>query len=1022
MDDASHHHSGRPRSAEILNELKCTLEDDLRQGRHGTGETDEIAEVEYLVELIEQHVGDSGFLDPEDICTFLAAELWTYWHRHHSQVALAACVEVQSEILDLHAPGHPQRDVTCVNNATALTARYAQTGDSALLKQAIQLEEEALDLRPAGHPKRATSCASLSVSLRTLFTQTDDSILLDRIVALDQEVLELSPPGHPDRAMACTNLAISLSARHDRIGGSMLLDEVLNLQQEALDLQPAGHPSRATSCTNLAVSLKTRYIQAGDITFLGRAVELEQEALDLRPVGHPDRAASCTNLALSLKLHHSQTGDDVLLEKAIALEQEALSLRPAGHPKRASSCANLAISLKTRYKQTADNTLLDQTMQLEQEALELSPVGHPDRATSCINLASSVYARYSQTKDRAMLEKAITLQQEAFDLHPVGHPDRVLSCANLATLLRVSHDHTREVALLERAIQLSEEALSLSAQGSPQIWRFSLELAKLGQLQLPRPNWDVIISHLHEVLHASSYDDIDLALKDAIPTLLHIAPSPLSRKQQHALLELHADALDVVSVAASLALDTSTQLRHIFHGTTLGLAAFHLAIRLDQPLAGLQLLERARGVLWAQLLHQRDPQLALVPAALATKLQDLVRSSNALGRGADDAALSTHILAPPERSMSYVHRTQLQEVIRQIRALPALSDFMRGPDISTLRDIAAHSHVVVLVADQDKCHALLFASGERTPSYVPLPDATSPSLRDLTFESLAVQRRGAPTPAEGAERGLKVAKGMSAPHVRLAKLWRTIVKPILERLSLAVSTDAHTHPYSWTDTNTQKAQGRARPRIHWCPTGPFAFVPVHAAGIYEGTTKECCADYIVSSYTPTLTALIQARRGQVSYTPQQVNLVTVAVEDAPDSGMPRLRNAVPEARDVLSIAQSAGVSQSVDAAAESKAGVLRILQSSQVVHLACHGIQHRQEPHKSHFCLRTGNLTVSELMTIELKGAFLAFLSACETAKGDKTHTDEAVHLAAAMLFAGFKSVVATMWCVPCRCHPHDIG
>jgi CHAT domain-containing protein len=49
-------------------------------------------------------------------------------------------------------------------------------------------------------------------------------------------------------------------------------------------------------------------------------------------------------------------------------------------------------------------------------------------------------------------------------------------------------------------------------------------------------------------------------------------------------------------------------------------------------------------------------------------------------------------------------------------------------------------------------------------------------------------------------------------------------------------------------------------------------------------------------------------------------------------------------------------------------------------------------------------------MEMNLKHAFVAFLSACETAKGDRTYADEVVHLAATMLFAGFKSVIATMW------------
>jgi CHAT domain-containing protein len=49
-------------------------------------------------------------------------------------------------------------------------------------------------------------------------------------------------------------------------------------------------------------------------------------------------------------------------------------------------------------------------------------------------------------------------------------------------------------------------------------------------------------------------------------------------------------------------------------------------------------------------------------------------------------------------------------------------------------------------------------------------------------------------------------------------------------------------------------------------------------------------------------------------------------------------------------------------------------------------------------------------MSLNLPNAFLAILSACETAKGDASQPDQSVHLAAAMLYIGFKSVVGTMW------------
>jgi hypothetical protein len=67
---------------------------------------------------------------------------------------------------------------------------------------------------------------------------------------------------------------------------------------------------------------------------------------------------------------------------------------------------------------------------------------------------------------------------------------------------------------------------------------------------------------------------------------------------------------------------------------------------------------------------------------------------------------------------------------------------------------------------------------------------------------------------------------------------------------------------------------------------------------------------------------------------------------------------------------------------------------------------------QSSFCLGDGQLTIARLMQLRLNDTFLAFLSACETAKGDKDQLDQVMHLAAAMLFSGFKSVVATMWYV----------
>jgi CHAT domain-containing protein len=90
--------------------------------------------------------------------------------------------------------------------------------------------------------------------------------------------------------------------------------------------------------------------------------------------------------------------------------------------------------------------------------------------------------------------------------------------------------------------------------------------------------------------------------------------------------------------------------------------------------------------------------------------------------------------------------------------------------------------------------------------------------------------------------------------------------------------------------------------------------------------------------------------------------------------------------------------------------VLSALPNATILHLACHGQQNAENPLESGFVMQNGLLTISRLISLELPNTFLAFLSACETAKGDERQPNQVIHLAAAMLFAGFRSVVGTMW------------
>jgi CHAT domain-containing protein len=120
----------------------------------------------------------------------------------------------------------------------------------------------------------------------------------------------------------------------------------------------------------------------------------------------------------------------------------------------------------------------------------------------------------------------------------------------------------------------------------------------------------------------------------------------------------------------------------------------------------------------------------------------------------------------------------------------------------------------------------------------------------------------------------------------------------------------------------------------------------------------------------------------------------------------------PELACVRNAAQASGHECSVDLIAKHATGdsIAERIQTAHFVHLACHGTQDLDDALESGFHLSDGLLKMSKLMHLNLDKAWFAYLSACETAKSDTNQPDQVVHLTAAMLHAGFKSVVATMW------------
>jgi CHAT domain-containing protein len=172
------------------------------------------------------------------------------------------------------------------------------------------------------------------------------------------------------------------------------------------------------------------------------------------------------------------------------------------------------------------------------------------------------------------------------------------------------------------------------------------------------------------------------------------------------------------------------------------------------------------------------------------------------------------------------------------------------------------------------------------------------------------------------------------------------------------------------------------------------------------------SDFAVSSYSPSISALLKAQAGAKVMPCTLAKVLLVAEPNAP--GLSALPNTTEEVESVTRVLPHGVILSSQNAAStvhkSDTKDLLELLPQASILHLACHGHQDPENPLNSGFMLGNGRLTISQLMQTRTPDAFLAFLSACETAKGAQKQPDQAVHLAAAMLFAGFKSIIGTMW------------
>ncbi|KAG8794806.1 hypothetical protein FRC12_021339 [Ceratobasidium sp. 428] len=402
------------------------------------------------------------------------------------------------------------------------------------------------------------------------------------------------------------------------------------------------------------------------------------------------------------------------------------------------------------------------------------------------------------------------------------------------------------------------------------------------------------------------------------------------------------------------------------------------AIALREYNLAFEWLEEGRSIVWSQLLQLRTP------------LDDIRAANAALADQIEMVAYQLDQAGNTERAEISLLDTGLLD---QARETPGCKGLLLPKTTVELAHAAQTRTIALVNVHEDRCDALALLPGSIDVVHIPLLELSYEKVVRIysSFKKCLtranVQQRGHRRPVYPDDEHTSNGDQL---NLVLLDLWNNIVEPILSHLGYL-----------------RRSPDQLLPHLTWCPTGPLAFLPLHAAGRYDDHPARVY-DYVISSYTPTVGALVNRKPRSGDF--QGI----LAVGQSETVGLRPLPGTVTELAKIREIAGDNCQFTALDGEMATPTAVLDAMDKHSWLHFACHGSQnYTADPTTSAFHLHDNSmLMLSAIMRKQIKDGGLAFLSACETATGDDTLPDEAVHLAAGMMMAGYPSVIGTMWSI----------
>ena len=900
-------------------------------------------------------------------------------------------------------PGRPDRTGMLSNLGASLYRRFQRAADDADLDAAIDAEKQALAATPADRPDRAGILSNLGTFLRVRFERTGNRVDLDAAIDVGRQAVAATPPGHPDLAIHVSNLGGSLLSRFGRTGERADADAAIDATRQVLAVVPAGHSSLVTTLSDLGSFLRARFERTGDGADLDAAIDAGQQAVAATPPGHPVLGMTLSNLGLSRCARFGRTGNGADLDAAIDAGQQAVAVTPPGHRNFAAYLSNLGTFLMRRFERNGDRADLDQAVEAFRQALTATPSDHMDRAALLANLGSSLSRRFEQTREREDIEAAIVTRQQALAATLPGDPSRASYLSSLGVSLAMRFGLAGDGADLDEAIDAGRQAVAVTPAQYPQLAGY---LSNLG-------------TSLHRRFElAGDRADLDAAIgcwRDAsqVPTGTPAIRLTAARSwgagaaragKTHGAAQGYAAAVVLLPTVVWHGLDRATREEQLTQWAGLASDAAACAVLDGRHDLAVELLEQGRLVLWTQALNLRGDLTRLAEKApdLARRLESIrafldtpVPEVTSLVPEPTDGSLSTADRVRQVQSAADLRMRKAREwddALAHVRGLAGFEHFLTAIPYTELAT-AVDGPVVIVNTSSYGCNALIVDADSEQSHVVSLPNMTLDAAVDqanglLEAVAAASDPRWKFPDREKARRTMLDV---------LEWLWDVLAEPVLTSLGHTSAPQPHD---DW-------------PRVWWCPTGPLTLLPIHAAGhhprLRTSTVKgtDSVLDRVISSYTPTLTALARARQPTGAAPARQL---TVGMPSTP--GLPPLPAVAAELKVLARHFPPGEANHQLTGSQATRADVLTAMAAHSWVHMACHASQQHTDPAHGGFALWGATLTINDLASQPTRRRDLAFLSACQTATGSVGHLDEAIHLAAAMQVLGYQHVIATLWTI----------